>query len=726
MSTLVNEGQAIPAALRARPQWVLWKGKKVPYQTNGDPADTTDRFTWNTFENVYAEYCLGQYPGIGYVFSKDDPYTGIDVDKCRDAVTGELSELAEDTLTLVYSYAEVSPSETGIHVIAEAEHIAEFKNKSGPIECYDKDRYFTFTGNHIAGTPLDVLPCHGGVTVWLETHMPKRTPVDALNVLPEDAPHNVVPFTHTDDERLDVALRDPKFASLFRGEIDTYPSQSEADGGLACKIAFYWQNDPLAIDRIFRRSALYRGKWERATYREPTIQSAIRRTPVTYTPPQAYDRSIVTIGGKRTLIEASPHEPVMPFPVDALPSVFTDMAEAGAKSKGSPPDFFALPLLVAAAAAIGPSFQLQLKSDFILKGNLWGAVVGVPGSGKSPAIDQSVDALQDIQAEKFVTFLEKQAAFEKDSKGANSKTPPKLESVITTDATLEALIDALHVRNGLLLKFDELNGWIGSMNQYKGSKGNDREQMLSMWSGAMIAKSRIGYHRMVRSPHLSIIGGIQPERLHVLQTDGDDGLFGRFLWAYPESQALDWDEAEIPKAVTVAVAATLKRLVDGSQSNTTTVRLSPDARAIWVDWYNNNAAEQRSEHIPPKLRGTWSKLATQAGRIALVLHAVDDGTYILTADTMQRAITLTDYFAHQARRVHREVSLTNEPIMLKVLGAIQQHGKVSKKVLLHEVLNRNVPATKLDEALATLQTYGIVTCETESTGGRPASVWRLA
>jgi putative DNA primase/helicase len=50
---------AIPAELKALPRWVLWRAEKrdgkpakIPYQTNGARADTTDSNTWATFDAV--------------------------------------------------------------------------------------------------------------------------------------------------------------------------------------------------------------------------------------------------------------------------------------------------------------------------------------------------------------------------------------------------------------------------------------------------------------------------------------------------------------------------------------------------------------------------------------------------------------------------------------------------------------------------------------------------
>ena len=66
-----------------------------------------------------------------------------------------------------------------------------------------------------------------------------------------------------------------KFPALFSGDWSEYGSQSEADLALCKNLAFWTNNDPEAIDRIFRRSGLYRAKWERQDYSSRTIGKAI-------------------------------------------------------------------------------------------------------------------------------------------------------------------------------------------------------------------------------------------------------------------------------------------------------------------------------------------------------------------------------------------------------------------------------------------------------------------
>ena len=141
----------LPEELRQRRQWVVWKlevrdGKptKVPYIAGGSgKASSTDSLTWRSFKEAVQALETGRYNGIGFVFSSGDPFAGVDLDDCRDPETGELEEWAAKIVEAFGSYAEVSQSGTGVHIIV----MGKAPNKKrGKVEAYSSERYFTMTG----------------------------------------------------------------------------------------------------------------------------------------------------------------------------------------------------------------------------------------------------------------------------------------------------------------------------------------------------------------------------------------------------------------------------------------------------------------------------------------------------------------------------------------------------------------------------------------------------
>jgi hypothetical protein len=114
----------IPDELRAWNQFVAWEYQsrmgryaKVPINPRtGREAKSNDRVTWGAFQVALARAQRDRLAGIGFVFSARDPYAGVDLDRCREPQTGQLAPWAEEIIASLNSYAEVSPSGTGVKI----------------------------------------------------------------------------------------------------------------------------------------------------------------------------------------------------------------------------------------------------------------------------------------------------------------------------------------------------------------------------------------------------------------------------------------------------------------------------------------------------------------------------------------------------------------------------------------------------------------------------------
>lgn len=272
-------------------QWVCWKfvvtekGKttKVPYNPRtGKKALTTNPSTWSSFETVMR--WRDDYDGIGFVFTENDPYCGIDLDHAFEE-DGTLRPWAQDIVDRFGCYTEYSPSQTGLHVICRAKHPGEHfrcDRDNGHVEIYDHVRYFTVTANPFIDAPilesqaaLDKL--HG------ELFPPRPEPVHTTSPI---AP---APSALSDSDVLDLMFRSSNgsdIQALWNG--DDKGDHSSADISLCNHLAFWCGKDVDQMDRLFRQSGLMRAKWDsrrgKTTYGRQTIDLAVRDCQKVFTP----------------------------------------------------------------------------------------------------------------------------------------------------------------------------------------------------------------------------------------------------------------------------------------------------------------------------------------------------------------------------------------------------------------------------------------------------------
>lgn len=290
---VLSESFCIPTELRERPQFVVWealpdpehaeqKPKKIPINPkNEKPASTTNPDTWGTYDEAVAAFNNNpSLAGIGYVFAKEDPFVGIDLDHCRNAETGKIEEWAQKIINDFNSYTEVSPSGTGVHILIQGER-GEGGNRKGDIEIYDKGRYFTLTGDRVPDTANTVEKRQEALGALVVETFGQPEPASVPTVEVGEAQE-----VRSDEEVVEKARRaanGEKFKALWEGNWNAYNTQSEADLALCAHLAYWTERSPEQMDRLFRQSGLMRDKWTEKrgenTYGELTIDKAIDGTP---------------------------------------------------------------------------------------------------------------------------------------------------------------------------------------------------------------------------------------------------------------------------------------------------------------------------------------------------------------------------------------------------------------------------------------------------------------
>jgi hypothetical protein len=733
----------IPKELQRETRWVAWKfvwkgntkggGKwdKPPVSAaTGKVADCTNPANQGTPSQAWRWLPGGKADGIGFVLG--DGYIGIDVDDCRDPATGELSTLAQQLLSQFQSYAEVSPSGTGLKILGRGALPCGCRNanKSLGIEVYDSGRYFTVTGHILEGSPPEVCDLQAAIDAHLVEYLGSDPPPSAdyrrsqpETVVIDTASQGDPPAAAAVVERLLGTWKHcERVRQLWRGDTAGYESRSEAEYSLLGSIAFFTGPHAKVIDAVYQSSELCDpGKWDRLAAK--TITKILGGMT------EFYDWSggaKATFGGKTKPHTALPsashattaheaeagarHTPYVPFPVDVLPAPLRPFVLEMAAAIPCDPAAVALPALVVCAAAAGMARVLRIKASWSEPPIIWGAIVARSGSVKSPPVEHATGPLSRIDLElrkeharayRVYADAERQRkAAERARKAADAKLgrkpegpddipagkaqlavlldadgapvltrPPKRRSQVQ-DITLESLGLILSENpKGLLVYRDELSAWFNSLNRY--SRTDTTSDWLTLFHGRMFTMDRkTGDHLTVAVPHagVSIVGTIQPKVLARAFTEAfwDAGGAARMLLVMPPPQQKRWTEDDVSRATLdgyeqiIRMLRALEPAAGKSGPEPIEVRFTPEARRRWatfVDEWGLLTYEAGDED--GNLAATFAKLEAYVGRFALVFHLVSlagQGSVPSDAavglETLEAAISLAKWFAHEARRVY--------------------------------------------------------------------------
>lgn len=294
---------SIPSELKALPQWILWRAAekggrytKIPYQIDGNEARSNDRRTWSTFATAAKFYTESDANGIGFVFSRQDKYIGIDIDKCvtfsaddTEKANPIINAFAKEIIDTLDSYTEFSVSGTGIHIIIKGslpQSVVGTGRKSAKhgLEIYQHGRYFTMTGN--LENSNDIYERTDELAEIFEKYFDDSDIKGRVN-LAEYENDEIKLSNDALWERMFRSKSGDEIRSLYNGNL-TNDDHSSSDLALCNHLAFWTGKSASRMDSMFRETSLMRDKWDRIhfsdtgeTYGERTIAMAISSTTTT-------------------------------------------------------------------------------------------------------------------------------------------------------------------------------------------------------------------------------------------------------------------------------------------------------------------------------------------------------------------------------------------------------------------------------------------------------------
>ena len=421
------------------------------------------------------------------------------------------------------------------------------------------------------------------------------------------------------------------------------------------------------------------------------------------------------------------------FPLDIFPTAIQQYMLECHRTLNASLDYMGCSMMWMLSIIIGNSVKIQVKTGWVESGILWMAIVGRPGVGKTPNINNIIFPLQKANNNEIKTYIKRMDAYraymemdKKEREGEEQLRKPTKTQFIASDITLEALVE-LHEenKNAVGVFKDELAGWLKDMNKYRA--GSDLEFWLSSWSNKGVALNRkTSKSSFVESPVIPILGGIQPGILNQFFTEEnkDNGFIDRILTCFPDLEVETYNDNEMDAELlqwyedfTINMYQEVKRRIvtydNDNQITPIIATFSAGAKQEWQRIFDEITAMQNSPMENEYMKSMLPKQKSYIPRFALLLNTLDsmtsDDPYpldFITKDAVLKAERLSKYFINMAKKVKMKSSETFE---LKKIVAL--HKTKSKKQQVQEVykahpeFNRSHMADMLGISRQTINNY---------------------
>jgi hypothetical protein len=501
--------------------------------------------------------------------------------------------------------------------------------------------------------------------------------------------------------------------------------------------------------------------------------------------------SVLSLGGEgffEKLREIKIDLPPAPeFDADELlPRHLADFVLDEADRMPCAPDYVAAALIVSLGSVIGAKIGIRPKrnDDWIVTPNLWGGVIGVPSSKKSPSIAPALKYLDRLEAneskrveQEMRVYESEVAAYEaleatikasmkaaaKSDSGGSKKmdaarydlqtlekpSEPVARRFKSNDATVPKIGDILSKQPyGIMVFRDELMGLLSSWDQ-DGREG-DKTFYLEGWNGlGSFNIDRIGRGEIkIENLCLSVFGGIQPDILerylaNMNRSMDNDGRIQRFqVLVCPNSVEWEWRDRRPATGVRERVRDIFDRLAhfdpvqDGAIPaddfvKIPSVRFTDDAQELFIRWSTDLHKTVIPEEDDQLLQQHFSKYEKLFCSLSLIFHYSEGLIGDVGIESATRAAVWCDYLSEHARRVYGLVASASTNSAILISKKIQKCG-LRNGFTARDVVRKNWTGLKttqdVNNALDVLVEHGwIARIEPDYSGisGRPTERFQI-
>ena len=348
----------------------------------------------------------------------------------------------------------------------------------------------------------------------------------------------------------------------------------------------------------------------------------------------------------------------------------------------APVDYIATSSLISLSSMIGSRIRVSAEPGWHLCPNLWGIIIGNPGTNKSSLAERPVKIVRAIEKQFLEQFeremkdynrqMDEIKEIKKRNKEADVTEPekPVAKRMLTNNATVAAMARILSKKgDGVLLFRDEILGFLNTMSTDYQADGP--QFYLECWGGGNShTVDRVDRTYFIENATLSIVGGIQPEPFagmcKACRESGNDGMINRFLlttWPdYVEKsgkrkQQLSRDLerkafdcfARLKSVEPLDVGA-----VQDDGSDTYYVPFDKEADKVvgkWLEFIAQRCNEEENKNDSDTfVIAQLSKFKSVVPSLALIIQLADHNEGPVCLNSLYKAIHISTYYEQHFRR----------------------------------------------------------------------------
>lgn len=383
------------------------------------------------------------------------------------------------------------------------------------------------------------------------------------------------------------------------------------------------------------------------------------------------------------------------FPVEIFPEFIQELIEDLHETAGFSRDFVSVAIISTFSSIVGRMIQLKIDSTWTTQLIFWLSIVGDTGSKKShplkfmmkplKKIDVGNKRVYDTKMEEYNQFMELN---ENEKKKAEKIKKPSFKQFIISDFTIEALAYA-HIANdrSIMIYKDELIGWLNSMGQYKGGKGDEMEKWLQLYDGGELNVRRVTSEPLLlESTNINVIGTIQPEK--IAEIPKSNGALHRFLFTNPDVGIKRYNRTDSNQGLIDQYLDFMNSVYNkvSGYGNPTITTMDDEARDIFMDIDESLCNIQESKNTDALIKQYCEKMKTYSPRFALLAYSM----YILSTDKLGTRVNrdhmlaskkLVKYFIRAARSLFQH---NNEVADILEQDSILKGKTKAEKIMQHK------------------------------------------